>query len=170
MFPLPRAALCENERLKKTKLLSALKHLQVDREGTGDASESSLPRRKATPLCLERHWVCSSQQDSTACKGRAVVRVTIALWRRGLVWGLKAVVLLLYHVTLLPVTDMSTGLFLWQQEGGSLRKTQDLAEKLLTGKQEDPPYLDSSKMSQTAQCGCHQPLPTDWSSLPHPSL
>lgn len=98
MFPLPRAALCENERLKKTKLLSALKHLQVDREGTGDASESSLPRRKATPLCLERHWVCSSQQGSTACEERAVVRVTIALWRRGLVWGLKAVVLLLYHV------------------------------------------------------------------------
>lgn len=36
--------------------------------------------------------------------------------------------------------------------------------------EEDPPHLDSSKMSQTTQCGCHQPLPTDWSSLPHPSL
>lgn len=25
-------------------------------------------------------------------------------------------------------------------------------------------------MSQTAQWGCHQPLPTDWASLPQPSL
>lgn len=38
--------------------------------------------------------------------------------------------------------------------------------------EEDPPCLDraGSKMSQTSQWGCHQPLPTDWSSLSHPCL
>lgn len=38
--------------------------------------------------------------------------------------------------------------------------------------EKDPPYLDGgcSKMTQTTQCGCHQPLPTDWSSLSQPSL
>lgn len=90
----------------KIELLSVLKHLQAHREGTGDASESSLPREKATPLILERCCLCSSQQGSTACKGRAS-RVTTALWRRGLVWELKPVVVLLYHVPCLPVTDIS---------------------------------------------------------------
>lgn len=106
---------------EKIKLLSVLKHLQAHREGTGDASESSLPRGKATPLYLERRWLCSRQQGSTACKGRAS-RVTIALWWRGCAQGPKPVVVLLYHVTFLPVTDMSRAIFLWQQ-GGNLGKT-----------------------------------------------
>lgn len=75
VLPLPRTALwlSVKRRGRKIRLLSALKHQQADREGTQNASESSLPRGKETLLYLERCWLCSSQQGSTACKGRAMV-------------------------------------------------------------------------------------------------
>lgn len=147
---------------EKIKLLSVLKHLQAHREGTGDASESSLPRGKATPLYLERRWLCSRRQGSTACKGRAS-RVTIALWWRGRA-AVSCYLLACYrHVPCdIPVAA-------GRNLGEDLRPCRETADWKT---EEGPPYLDraGSKMSQTTQCGCRQPLPTDWSSLPHPSL
>lgn len=70
------------------------------------------------------------------------------------------------------VTDMSFGIIpvaagrKLEEDVRPCRETADWKTE------KDPPYLDrvGSKMRQTTQCRCHQPLPNDWSSLPQPSL
>jgi len=56
------------------------------------------------------------------------------------------------------------GLLLWQQQGSSGEK-RNLIEKLVDDwKSEEDPRCSArmeSKKSQTTQCGCHRPLPTD---------
>lgn len=134
MFPLPRTALCVNEAEKTSSFSQLSSTCKSTGKGQGMRLRAHCQEESQPPCIWRDTGSAPASRVAQLVRGEQWSRVTIALWWRGLAWGLKAVVVLLYHVTFLPVTDMSMGSFLWQQEGGSWRKTQDLAEKLLTGK------------------------------------